>query len=187
MATQNPIESEGTYPLPEAQVDRFMMKVVVGYPTAARGADRRGALAPAGRPRSAASSTADSLAELQAATPDDLRRPAIVDVRRRDRRPATREPEPVGLSKVKPYIAYGASPRGSINLIHAARALALVRGRRYVIPTDVTELAPTSCATASCPVLHRPRGGGHRRHDPRPHPARPSPRRGIERTEERTA
>ena len=63
MATQNPIESEGTYPLPEAQVDRFMMKVVVGYPTAARGGARRRALAPPGRRGPAASSTADGLAD----------------------------------------------------------------------------------------------------------------------------
>jgi MoxR-like ATPase len=139
MATQNPIEAEGTYPLPEAQVDRFMMKVRVDYPSAAeesvvveRSLIKAADLAPI--------LTADGLATLQALTADVYADPAIVDYAVALAR-ATREPERVGLSGVKPYIAYGASPRGSINLIHAARALAVVRGRRYVIPSDVTELA----------------------------------------------
>jgi MoxR-like ATPase len=139
MATQNPIETEGTYPLPEAQVDRFMMKVRVDYPSAAeesvvveRSLIKAADLAPI--------LTADGLATLQALTSDVYADPAIVDYAVALAR-ATREPEHVGLTGVKPYIAYGASPRGSINLIHAARALAVVRGRRYVIPSDVTELA----------------------------------------------
>jgi len=139
MATQNPIESEGTYPLPEAQVDRFMMKVVVGYPTAAEEAvvvER--SLRPA--PQVTSILSADGLAELQALTADVYVDRAIVDYAVA-LTGATRDPVRVGLPKVKPFIAFGASPRGSINLIHAARALALVRGRRYVIPTDVTELA----------------------------------------------
>ena len=139
MATQNPIESEGTYPLPEAQVDRFMMKVVVGYPTAREESvvvER--SLRPA--PQVLPILTADSLAELQQMTTDVYVDRAIIDYAVA-LTTATRQPETVGLSKVKPFIAYGASPRGSINLIHAARALAVVRGRRYVIPTDVTELA----------------------------------------------
>jgi len=139
MATQNPIESEGTYPLPEAQVDRFMMKVVVGYPTAREESvvvER--SLRPA--PEVLPILTADSLAELQQMTTDVYVDRAIIDYAVA-LTTATRQPETVGLSKVKPFIAYGASPRGSINLIHAARALAVVRGRRYVIPTDVTELA----------------------------------------------
>ena len=139
MATQNPIESEGTYPLPEAQVDRFMMKVVVGYPTSGEEAvvvER--SLRPAPVVRSIL--TADGLAELQALTADVYVDRAIVDYAVA-LTAATREPAKVGLPNVKAFIAYGASPRGSINLIHAARALALVRGRRYVIPSDVTELA----------------------------------------------
>jgi MoxR-like ATPase len=139
MATQNPIESEGTYPLPEAQVDRFMMKVVVGYPTATEEAvvvER--SLRPA--PQVLSILSADGLAELQALTADVYVDRAIVDYAVA-LTAATRDPAGVGLPKVKPFIAYGASPRGSINLIHAARALALVRGRRYVIPSDVTELA----------------------------------------------
>jgi MoxR-like ATPase len=139
MATQNPIESEGTYPLPEAQVDRFMMKVVVGYPTATEEAvvvER--SLRPA--PQVLSILSADGLAELQSLTADVYVDRAIVDYAVA-LTAATRDPAKVGLPKVRPFIAYGASPRGSINLIHAARALALVRGRRYVIPSDVTELA----------------------------------------------
>jgi len=139
LATQNPIETEGTYALPEAQVDRFMMKVVVGYPTAREESvvvER--SLRPA--PEVLPILTADSLAELQQMTTDVYVDRAIIDYAVA-LTTATRQPETVGLSKVKPFIAYGASPRGSINLIHAARALAVVRGRRYVIPTDVTELA----------------------------------------------
>jgi MoxR-like ATPase len=139
MATQNPIESEGTYPLPEAQVDRFMMKVVVGYPTAGEEAvvvER--SLRPAQRVRSIL--TADGLAELQGLTADVYVDRPIVDYAVA-LTAATREPGQVGLANVKPFIAFGASPRGSINLIHAARALALIRGRRYVIPSDATELA----------------------------------------------
>ncbi len=139
MATQNPIESEGTYPLPEAQVDRFMMKVVVGYPTAGEEAV---VVERSLRPAPVVSSilTADGLAELQGLTADVYVDRAIVDYAVA-LTAATREPAQVGLANVKPFIAFGASPRGSINLIHAARALALIRGRRYVIPSDVTELA----------------------------------------------
>jgi MoxR-like ATPase len=139
MATQNPIESEGTYPLPEAQVDRFMMKVVVGYPTAGEEAvvvER--SLRPA--PTVTSILTADGLAELQALTADVYVDRAIIDYAVA-LTAATRSPELVGLPKVKPFIAYGASPRGSINLIHAARSLALIRGRRYVIPSDIADLA----------------------------------------------
>jgi MoxR-like ATPase len=139
MATQNPIESEGTYPLPEAQVDRFMMKVRIGYPSAGEEAvvverSLRGAaeLAPL--------LTAEMLASLQALTADVYVDRAVIDYAVALTR-ATREPATVELPGVTPFIAYGASPRGSINLVHAARALAVVRGRRYVLPSDVTELA----------------------------------------------
>jgi MoxR-like ATPase len=140
MATQNPIESEGTYPLPEAQVDRFMMKVVVGYPTAAEEIE---VVARSLRPAAAISHVlnADTLASLQAVTADVFVDRAIIDYAVRLAN-ATRDPGAVGLASLKPYIAWGASPRGSVNLIHAARALALTRGRRYVLPGDVTELAP---------------------------------------------
>ena len=140
MATQNPIESEGTYPLPEAQVDRFMMKVIVGYPTrdeeavvVERSLRAQAEVLPI--------LTTDGLAELQTLTRD-----AYVDRTTIDYAvaltAATRNPAAVGHPQIAPYIAYGASPRGSINLVHAARALAVIRGRRYVLPSDVRELAP---------------------------------------------
>jgi MoxR-like ATPase len=139
MATQNPIESEGTYPLPEAQVDRFMMKVVVGYPNAEEEAlvvER--SLRPAATIQPIL--TAELLATLQGMTQEVYVDRPIVDYAVA-LTAATRAPERVGLPNVKPYIAFGASPRGSINLVHAARALALVRGRRYVVPGDVVDLA----------------------------------------------
>jgi MoxR-like ATPase len=139
MATQNPIEAEGTYPLPEAQVDRFMMKVKVDYPSATEEATV------VERSLGAAADllpilTADDLAALQALTAGVYVDRAIVDYAVALAR-ATREPAAVGLPGVAPFIAYGASPRGSINLIHAARALAVVRGRRYVLPQDVIDLS----------------------------------------------
>ena len=153
MATQNPIEAEGTYPLPEAQVDRFMMKVRVDYPTAGEEAVvvERSLGAPA---EVAPILTADGLAALQALATEVYVDRAIVDYAVALTR-ATREPASVGLPAVAPFIAYGASPRGSIYLIHAARALAVVRGRRYVLPSDVIELAPESCDTGSCRASRR--------------------------------
>ncbi len=140
MATQNPIESEGTYPLPEAQIDRFMMKVVVGYPSAAEEATVvERSLRPAAAVRTILDT--DALEVLQAATPQIYVDPAItayaVSIVA-----ATRNPELVGQADLKGYISFGASPRGSINLVHAARALALLRGRRYVVPQDIADLAP---------------------------------------------
>ena len=139
MATQNPIESEGTYPLPEAQVDRFMMKVVVGYPS---GEEEALVVERSLRPAAVVSPilTADALAALQAMTAEIYVDHPIVDYAVA-LTAATRNPERVGLPAIKPYIAFGASPRGSINLIHAARALAIVRGRRYLVPGDVVDLA----------------------------------------------
>jgi MoxR-like ATPase len=139
MATQNPIESEGTYPLPEAQVDRFMMKVVVGYPSAEEEAL---VVERSLRPAAAISPilTADGLATLQVLTTEVYVDRPILDYAVA-LTAATRSPERIGLPAVKPYIAFGASPRGSINLIHAGRALALVRGRRYVVPNDVIDLS----------------------------------------------
>ena len=140
MATQNPIESEGTYPLPEAQVDQFMMKVVVGYPT------REEEAVVVERSLRAQAEvlpilTTEALAELQTLTRD-----AYVDRTTIDYAvaltAATRHPAAVGHPQIAPYVSYGASPRGSINLVHAARALAVIRGRRYVLPSDVRELAP---------------------------------------------
>ena len=140
LATQNPIEHEGTYPLPEAQLDRFMLKVRVGYPTR-DGEKEIVARMATGRPIEvqriaeaddvlAARST---IAELFM---DQKVLDYIVDVVR-----GTREPAAVGLPELKPLIAFGASPRASIYLAQAARAHAYLRGRAYVVPEDVKAIA----------------------------------------------
>jgi MoxR-like ATPase len=139
MATQNPIESEGTYPLPEAQVDRFMMKVVVGYPTPAQEhaiIDR--ALRPAEPVRAMLSP--ESLIAMQERVREIYVDPAIVEYAVRLVN-ATRMTFGAGLSDMKRYISYGASPRGSIALVTGARALAFMHGRDYALPADVSELA----------------------------------------------
>src|SRR6266705_132611 len=139
MATQNPIESEGTYPLPEAQVDRFMMKVVVDYPNFSEEmAVVQRSLAD--RPGVNRVLTLEQLHQLQRATAsvyvDRLVAEYAVALCM-----ATRYPKQYNVGQLAPYVAYGASPRGSINLVHAARALALLRGRAYTLPQDVQEVA----------------------------------------------
>ncbi len=139
MATQNPIESEGTYPLPEAQVDRFMMKVVVGYPSPTEEfviVER--AIAPDTSGQAVVDP--DRLLEMQTEVEQVYVDPALIEhsVRLAN---ATREPAAVGLGGLTRYVTYGASPRASINLILAARALAYIRGRDYVLPHDLSELA----------------------------------------------
>ncbi len=139
MATQNPIESEGTYPLPEAQVDRFMMKVLVSYPSSPEEhaiVDR--ALRPA-EPIRAMLTPAD-LIEMQESVQQLYVDPAITDYAVR-LVTATRLPGLVGLDDTKRYLTYGASPRASIALVVGGRALAFLRGRDYVLPYDVSELA----------------------------------------------
>jgi MoxR-like ATPase len=138
MATQNPIESEGVYPLPEAQVDRFMMKVVVDYPSATEEfviVER--AIAPA--PTSQAIVDPERLIAMQAEVERVYVDPALIEYSVTLAN-ATRRPTDVGLGNLARYISYGASPRASINLILAGRALAFIRGRDYVLPHDVTEL-----------------------------------------------
>jgi MoxR-like ATPase len=139
MATQNPIESEGTYPLPEAQVDRFMLKVVVDYPelTDELTVVER-ALADAVEVRNVLSP--DELLTLQAAARSVYVDPAVVRYAV-VLAAATRAPADYGLDGLAPYLGFGASPRGPINLAHGARALALLRGRGYALPQDVHELA----------------------------------------------
>ena len=139
LATQNPIESEGTYPLPEAQVDRFMMKVVVGYPNAAEEhAIVQRSIEPA--PEHVPMLTLDELAAMQAKVRGTYVDPAIVDYSVR-LVTATRSPAAVGLGDLDRYVTYGASPRASIALVAGARALAFLRGRDYVLPPDLGDLA----------------------------------------------
>ncbi len=139
LATQNPIESEGTYALPEAQVDRFMMKLVVTYPDFGEElAIVHRSLTPAPHIRKLLS--IDQLHTYQAAC-TDIYVDRLVAEYAVALAMATRHPATYGLEHLNPYIAYGASPRGSINLIHAARALALLRGRGYALPQDVADLA----------------------------------------------
>jgi len=140
MATQNPIESEGTYPLPEAQVDRFLMKILVDYPTPGEEA------AVVGR------SLNDPAQVRERLSLEELRRHArttmtvLVDrevigyaVALAD---ATRNPAQHGLQELVPLIEFGASPRGPIGLVQAARVLALLRGRGHVVSEDIRDLAP---------------------------------------------
>jgi MoxR-like ATPase len=139
LATQNPIESDGTYPLPEAQVDRFLMKVVVEYPNFSEEMTivARSLTAP---PTITKILSLDQLQALQAHTANVYvdRLVAEYAVALCD---ATRHPATYNLPDLSGYIAYGASPRGSINLVAAARALAVLRGRSYALPQDVQELA----------------------------------------------
>jgi len=139
LATQNPIESEGTYPLPEAQVDRFMMKVVVGYPSAAEEhAIVQRSIEPP--PEHAPMLSLDDLTAMQAKVRGTYVDPAIVDYSVR-LVTATRSPAAVGLGDLDRYVTYGASPRASIALVAGARALAFLRGRDYVLPPDLADLA----------------------------------------------
>ena len=139
MATQNPIESEGTYPLPEAQVDRFMLKVVIGYPAHDEELTivQRQLVEP---PELRQALSLEDLRGLQRAVFDVYVDPALVSYAV-DVASATREPGAVGLAELSDYIAFGASPRGPISLVQAARALALVRGRDYVLADDLHALA----------------------------------------------
>src|SRR5437762_675635 len=132
MATQNPIETEGTYPLPEAQVDRFLMKVLVGYPSEEEEfviVER--VTGPVHEPVSVAST--DQLRELQRECRKNYVEPALIQYAVR-LAATTRQPDK--------YLLYGASPRASIHLIECARALAFLRGRDYALPEDVVDLVP---------------------------------------------
>ena len=140
LATQNPIESEGTYPLPEAQLDRFLMKVVVGYPTPAEEAtvvERVIGPPPQIEERL---SVEDLLRHREAAARVYVDR-EVVDYAV-DLADATRRPERFSLHDLPGLIEYGASPRGPIGLVQSAQALALLRGRRYVLADDIRDLAP---------------------------------------------
>jgi MoxR-like ATPase len=139
MATQNPIESDGTYPLPEAQVDRFMLKVLVDYPSATEEfviVERMVGTIDAVQ---SVIGTAE-LAALQAATQDVYVDPALIEYSVRIAT-ATRDLAAVNLKELARFVTYGASPRASINMILAGQALALIRGRDYLLAGDVTAIA----------------------------------------------
>ena len=139
LATQNPIETEGTYALPEAQVDRFMLKVLVGYPTRTeefviveRQTTRQDPVAEV--------LTTGQLAELQREVDKIYVDPAVMEYAVRLAE-ATRAPQKAGLPEAQKYITYGASPRASINMVLTAKALAYIRGRDFVLPSDVKDMA----------------------------------------------
>jgi MoxR-like ATPase len=140
MATQNPIETEGTYPLPEAQVDRFMMKVLVDYPSE----DEEFVIVQrvTGAPVAAtAVATTEQLAALQQTCRQVYVDPSLIQYAVR-LVSATRKPELHGLKDLSRLITYGASPRATINLVEGARALAMLRGRSYALPEDMGDLVP---------------------------------------------
>ena len=140
MATQNPIEQEGTYPLPEAQVDRFMLKVVIDYPTLEEEKqiireNIQGAL-PTVRPVCSAQEIINAREVVRQVYLDEKIEQYIADIVF-----ATRYPDRYGLSELKDLITFGGSPRASINLAKAARAYAFIKRRGYVVPEDVRAVA----------------------------------------------
>ena len=139
LATQNPIETEGTYALPEAQVDRFMLKVLVGYPSKTEEfviVERMTSKIQAVQKIL----TTDQLIELQNKVDDVYVDPSLIEYSVK-LVTATRSPKDIDLADIEKYIMFGASPRASINLILTAKALAFVRGRNYVLPQDVLDMA----------------------------------------------
>ena len=139
MATQNPIESEGTYPLPEAQLDRFMFKVLVGYPSATEEyvvVERM----TAGHEAPTPVLDVARLRALQAAADAVYVDPQVISYAVA-LSTATRDPSAAGAPELARYVTFGASPRASINMVLGAKALAFLRGRAYALPTDVRELA----------------------------------------------
>lgn len=140
LATQNPIESEGVYQLPEAQRDRFLMKILIDYPTAAQEIEivtRMGVKPPV----ASQVITPEHLRDLQERTDHVYVDVAVADYAVRLVL-ATRDPAAYGLDVLAPYLTYGASPRASLGLVAAGRALAFLRGRPYVLPQDVFDVAP---------------------------------------------
>jgi MoxR-like ATPase len=140
MATQNPIETEGTYPLPEAQVDRFMMKVLVGYPTEEEEfviVERVTGIENA----VAAVSSTEELAAAQRECRKVYVDPSLIKYAVK-LAAATRDPAAHGMPELAGFLSFGVSPRGPIHLIEAARALASLRSRTYVLPQDVIDLVP---------------------------------------------
>ncbi len=141
LATQNPIEQEGTYPLPEAQSDRFMLKVRIGYPERAEEREilRRAGLAtlPTLQPQATREQVLEAREALSGVYVDEKIQEYVLDLVT-----ATRRPREQGLSGLDSLVAYGASPRATLFLIRGAQGHALVRGRPYVLPEDVKAIAP---------------------------------------------
>jgi len=140
LATQNPIENEGVYPLPEAQRDRFLLKIPVDYPSAEEEREiiYRMGVAP---PEPQEILTPDELVRLQGVAAEVFVHHALVDYVVR-LVVSTRTPAEHGLGDVAGWVSYGASPRASLGIISTARALALVRGRDYVLPQDIVDIVP---------------------------------------------
>jgi MoxR-like ATPase len=136
LATQNPIEQEGTYPLPEAQVDRFMLKINITYPTKQEEAKVLELMARQTLPQAGKAVSAEQVLKARQTADliyvDDKIKNYVLDLVI-----ATREPEKHGLEKIKPWINYGASPRATIFMIQAAKAYAFINGRGYVTPEDI--------------------------------------------------
>jgi MoxR-like ATPase len=141
LATQNPIEQEGTYPLAEAQVDRFMLKIRIGYPTRAEEEEILERMMVETAIETRAVLDRDALAALQRAADsvylDGKLRGYLLDLVT-----ASRNPAAAGMKELQPLVQFGASPRATLFLARAAKAMALLRGRGYVIPEDVKEIAP---------------------------------------------
>jgi len=138
MATQNPIETEGTYPLPEAQVDRFMMKVLVGYPSEEEEFVIVERVTGVENAVSAVSST-EELAAAQRECRKVYVDPSLIKFAVK-LAAATRDPVQHGMPELAKFLSFGVSPRGPIHLVEGARALAQLRGRSYVLPQDVVDL-----------------------------------------------
>ena len=138
MATQNPIESEGTYPLPEAQVDRFMLKILVDYPLHDEELTviQRSLVAP---PELTQLLSIEDLRAVQVAVREIYVDPGLISYALQ-LATATRRPQDFGVPDLERFISFGASPRGPISLIQAARGLAVIRGREYVLAQDLQEL-----------------------------------------------
>jgi len=136
LATQNPIEQEGTYPLPEAQIDRFMLKVNITYPTKAEEAKVLDLMARQTLPQAGKAVSVEQILKARQTADliyvDDKIKNYVLDLVM-----ATRDPENHGLAKIKPWINYGASPRATIFMIQAAKAYAFINGRGYVTPEDI--------------------------------------------------
>ena len=142
LATQNPIEQQGTYPLPEAQLDRFMMKVVITYPTRSEEEEIMDRMGQSIQPQARPVTNIDRIETAREHVDQIYVDPQISKRYMLDIVFATREPSTFKMDDLAPFIEMGASPRASLSLLKASRALAFIKGRGYVIPMDVKTVAP---------------------------------------------